>query len=698
MRGQEQNGTHLDEKHRVARDFDVPLFFEFQDIGVIEVHGNPPCVSRVNAHFADMIGASADELRGMNIARVFAEADEPERSSQLGQWNGNGHVGAFETDLCTRNGALLRVKVNVAVLPDSNGGAPGRLALIEDITDRVRCERNATFLAELEDSFAGLSDLDAILAVASERLCAHLAASRVSFTAIGDANEAVLLKAHCRSDRTHTGAAWRLAEFLSEEFIHELDAGRSVAISDVAADPRTSPVAEALRRAGCGAVVHAPYAAGGRCRFVGAVEHVTTYSWRSDEIQVLRDLTHRVWLLLERVRAQRALRDSETRLRRVTEIETVGIVFFNLRGDILDANDAFLSLTGYSREEVRLRLVSWEAVTAPEQRPQARQALKELAAKGRIEPFEKECVTRNGQRRWVLAAATRLSADEATEFLIDISERKRFERQVFRGMEQLEERVIERTAELDALNGALRDEIIEGRRGAATRQALMSQLVAAQEEERRRISRDLHDNVGQHLTALMLGLKSLESRYGIGPVAETLRDLQQLSETIGKEIHDLALELRPTSLDDLGLVRTLSNFVGDWSGRTGVQVDFHTGGWAGGDRLPADIETTIYRVVSEAFNNVLKHARAKRVSLIIERRADQAVAIVEDDGRGFDVAVASKASEKRLGLTNMRERAALVNGELNIESAPGRGTTVFLRVPLVLPPEPPPPPFEKLDD
>lgn len=160
-----------------------------------------------------------------------------------------------------------------------------------------------------------------------------------------------------------------------------------------------------------------------------------------------------------------------------------------------------------------------------------------------------------------------------------------------------------------------------------------------------------------------------------------MKDLQRLTETIGREIHELALELRPTALDDLGLLRTLSTFVENWSARTGVEVDIHSSGWTG-CRLSSAVETALYRIVCEAFNNVSKHAHAKHVSLILERRPGQAVAIVEDDGHGFEPEQVRQLSGRRLGLTSMRERAALVGAELSVESAPGRGTTVFVRLPL----------------
>jgi signal transduction histidine kinase len=212
----------------------------------------------------------------------------------------------------------------------------------------------------------------------------------------------------------------------------------------------------------------------------------------------------------------------------------------------------------------------------------------------------------------------------------------------------------------------------------------MQQLINAKEAERHRIARELHDQMGQHLTALILGLKVLrDGTPESSPSRERLRQLQELADLIGKEVHHVALELRPTALDDFGLHTTLVNYVEEWSERSGVGVDFHSTG-LDEKRLPSPIETALYRMVQEGLTNVLKHAQARRVSLILRRSPDQVLAILEDDGRGFDgeAVTNSWGPRGRLGLLGMRERVALVGGTLTIESTPGRGTTIFARIPL----------------
>lgn len=248
----------------------------------------------------------------------------------------------------------------------------------------------------------------------------------------------------------------------------------------------------------------------------------------------------------------------------------------------------------------------------------------------------------------------------------------------------LEGRVTERTAELAAANVSLKAEIGIRESAEASRRELLQRLTTAQEDERRRIARDLHDQMGQHLTALGLGLKVVKDEH---PEPSSSRDrlekLQALTDLIGREVHQLALELRPTSLDDLGLHTALAHYTERWSAQSGVAIDFQSVGPDTG-RLPEAVETVLYRVIQEALTNVLKHAKARRVSLVLQRFANQAVAVVEDDGVGFDTEsmVASVGDRGRLGLLGMRERVALFDGTLTVESAPGRGTTVIARVPL----------------
>ena len=269
----------------------------------------------------------------------------------------------------------------------------------------------------------------------------------------------------------------------------------------------------------------------------------------------------------------------------------------------------------------------------------------------------------------------------------DITQQQQLESQLRGAHEELEARVKERTTELAQAIAALEREAEERKQAQEARQQLFRELATAQEEERRRISRELHDEMGQHLTALILGLKALEGSLKADPGKRRLKDLQKLSDEIGRQVHRIALELRPTALDDLGLQATVINYLDDWAVRFGLTVDFHSGGLEK-ERLPTEIETTIYRIVQEALTNVVKHAQATHLSVILVRRQDHLLTIIEDDGKGFDadaVIASHRAYPHRLGLHGIKERVALAGGTFQLESTEGKGTTLFIRIPLMPP-------------
>jgi signal transduction histidine kinase len=218
-----------------------------------------------------------------------------------------------------------------------------------------------------------------------------------------------------------------------------------------------------------------------------------------------------------------------------------------------------------------------------------------------------------------------------------------------------------------------------------TRKQLLAKVMSSQEEERKRIARELHDGTSQTLTSLMVGLKVIEESRTLKEVKGKTAEMRELTASALDEVRDLALELRPSVLDDVGLVPALQRYIREYSAKTDINVDSHVSN-LDGHRLLPEIETAIYRVVQEALTNIAKHAEARNASFVLEFRNSSLVAIVEDDGKGFDVgsAIRSGGKERKLGLFGMQERASLIGGTLTVESQPGVGTTIFLEVPLEL--------------
>jgi signal transduction histidine kinase len=211
----------------------------------------------------------------------------------------------------------------------------------------------------------------------------------------------------------------------------------------------------------------------------------------------------------------------------------------------------------------------------------------------------------------------------------------------------------------------------------------LAQVITAQEDERKRIARELHDETGQALASLMVGLRNVEEAPTDTELRRRLNDLRQITAHTLENVRQLSIELRPSVLDDHGLVAALARYSQDYTARHHVPIDYQTVG-LNGERLPPLIESALYRIVQEALTNAARYAHAQHISVLLEKRSDQISAIVEDDGRGFDVAVTQSlaTANQRLGLYGMHERAALLGGAVTIESRPGGGTSVFVRIPM----------------
>ena len=230
-------------------------------------------------------------------------------------------------------------------------------------------------------------------------------------------------------------------------------------------------------------------------------------------------------------------------------------------------------------------------------------------------------------------------------------------------------------AALAAQNRALLEESQEVRERLQT---VSRRLVDAQERERRRIARELHDEAGQALASLRFGLRLLEREIGSPEaVAQRVGELLRTTDAVIDGLRRLAADLRPASLDHLGLAAALRQHARSTAATHGLDVRFKARGFSD-QRLPPAVETALFRVVQEAVTNVVRHARASRVDILLEHRGDRVMAMVEDDGVGFHPDDVDRG--ERFGLQGLRERAEALGGSLTVESAPGSGTTLVVEV------------------
>jgi PAS domain S-box-containing protein len=218
------------------------------------------------------------------------------------------------------------------------------------------------------------------------------------------------------------------------------------------------------------------------------------------------------------------------------------------------------------------------------------------------------------------------------------------------------------------------------RAGHERLQTLYHRLVDVQENERRHIARELHDDTSQALASTMISLRLLEQDADLAePLRVRIRKEKEAIDRVLENLHRLAVNLHPAALDLLGLVASIEQLVNDYVEHYGMNIQFKATGFTEGIRLPIELETTVYRIVQEALNNVVRHAKTNNVDVIIEMRDKKVTAMVEDDGVGYDLNSARSGSQ--LGLISMQERAQMAGGTLRIESKIGGGTTVVVEIP-----------------
>ncbi len=396
--------------------------------------------------------------------------------------------------------------------------------------------------------------------------------------------------------------------------------------------------------------------------------------------------------LTERKRAEAALRESEERLTLAFAGAQEGVWDWNLESGAVVYSNQWTQMLGYAADEIEPNLSAWERLLHPDDRERAREVHERVARGGRFYEGEFRLRHKSGHFVHVLSRGfpvRRVSGGPVVRIVgthFDLTERKRAEELLRLAHEELEGRVRERTAELALANASLREEMAERQRAERSRMELLSRLVFAQEDERRRIAREMHDQFGEQLTALARRIGLLKEAARPHPELTLQVDaLETVARQIDRDVDHLVWELRPTALDDLGLRAALANYVADWSKRVSIPAELHTFGLLD-TRLDSDAETTLFRIVQEALTNIAKHAQATSVEVILERRSDHVLLVVEDDGVGFDAG--SPPPGQSFGLLGMQERAALVGATLQIESTAGKGTTVLLRM-MTVPPAAP---------
>ena len=430
--------------------------------------------------------------------------------------------------------------------------------------------------------------------------------------------------------------------------------GTTMVIDEVGAMDIVSPT---LRSKGLRALLGAPLVVDERVIGVVHVGRLSSRRFTPDEIHLLQLVADRIATAIDRSRLfeaeQQARRDAETAERRfrllVDGVHDYAFYMLDRGGRIESWNAGAERLTGFTGEQVLGQHVATLYVPDAACPDTAGRMLERAASEGRAveEGWHRR---KDGPRFWAEVLVTALREPDGR--LVGHS--------------------------------VVTHDVTEHRRHAELRARLLEQVIAAREEEQRRIARALHDEAGHSLTSLLVGLRTLEAAPSIESAREQMADLRRATARTLDEVGRLARGLRPAVLDELGLVPAIEQLALDYSQASGVAVDVSAVGF-GAKRLSPVVETTVYRVVQEALTNTAKHAGARTASVVLRLRREVVQAIVTDDGCGFDVdaTLRTPPAWAHLGLHGMRERAALVGGMVTIESTPGEGTTIYVRVPVL---------------
>ncbi|HYC70061.1 MAG TPA: PAS domain S-box protein [Opitutaceae bacterium] len=552
----------------------------------------------------------------------------------------------------------------VSIYPAPEASPPQAALVVRDVTERIRAESHLQLLLQIVHHLGVSPDLATATTSILKRMC--LAAGwplGEVWLPTPDGSLELFAAAHrpeadaaAEFQRETAGMTLRPRDGLLEEGAD----GEPLFFPALASDPaflRAKPAA----RAGFRAALVLPLRSGGQMLalavFFLAREEAPDSHWTA----LVRAVGAELGTAFQRERMQEQL---DSFFNRSLDMHCVA----GFDGYLKRVNPAWTRILGYSAEELLSRpLIEF---VDPDDRAAFLEHLARLGAGEDLTAAEVRCVAQDGSTRWTLWGATSLPGQQRVLATIrDISERKRTEAAMLQSEEHY------------------RDLFHQAYQMQENLRRMSERVLKVQEQERARISRDLHDEVGQALTAINVNLAVLRNSLVGGPpeLERRISETQALIEQTMGSIHNFSRELRPAMIDDLGLLPALRNYVKSFTDRTGVAVQLHGTQWEHIERLDSDRKTVVYRIVQEGLNNVGKHAAAKRAEIILAGSNHDVRLQLNDDGRGFALDARQESASARLGLLGLAERVRLVGGEFSIASVPGNGTILRAVIPFKSP-------------
>jgi len=587
----------------------------------------------VNETFEKIFGYSKQEVIGKTLLELGLVPDAGVRERILAELHEQYSVRGLELELSTKSNGTRIFLANLDLVEIR--GETYILQTDQDITERKRLEEDLRASELLYREIAGSIPGGAVYVL--DKDLRYLVAEGSPTQAYGLSREAV--------------------------------EGRTV--SEIFTGALKEQVENNLRRAFAGEIVSSETLHNGRVYWsqYAMMNEALGYA-----IIVTLDITERKQVL-------EALRESEERFRAILNQATAGIVRKDTVGTLLFVNDAFCNMVGYTLSELVLEGRTCWDLTHPDDVEENKRLFTRMIQDGIPFQMERRLIRSDGSILWANVSVSPIKDASGTPISavgveVDITARKQAEASLRQLNLELESRVEERTAELQEMNQVLQ----KSRRRL---QVLSQRLVQVQEDERRSLARELHDQVGQSLIALNLNLTIIQSELSTGDTAQLstrLTDSIQLVTQVIKLVRDVMSNLRPTILDDYGLEAALQTYVSEFQSRYGLPVRFEKPTHRI-PRLENSIETTLLRISQEALTNIARHAQASQAVLSLQLDDKQVYLTIEDDGIGIPSLEGAKRPHSH-GLKIMRERAEALEGTLSIHSAPGKGTKIEVIIPL----------------
>jgi PAS domain S-box-containing protein len=544
---------------------------------------------------------------------------------------------------------------------DSQGEFLGYIGSVVDITETKQAELNTQFINQLNLALSNTADADEIIRLATSRLGEYLRVTNCYVIEVDSKAGLGIVRESWDGrfqDTPNIMGEYRISDYCAPELTEALEAGQTIVVKDVTRDPRTRDFASQYEALGVGAFVSIPAMNIDQWEASLTVNYLHARDWRPDETQLMRDISASFWLAFKKARALEALRESEARYRSVVESQTELICRYLPDTTLTFVNDAYCRYFGKTWED--LIGMKFLELIPEDSRDGVRGQVESLIQRPRTESNEHEVLLPDGRIGWQqwVDHAIRDAGGKIVEFQAvgrDITERKRAERSLYESDEALR-------------NSYARIEDLAGR------------LIAAQEDERRHIARELHDDLNQQVAALAIGISRIKRQFPNidSGVREQLAKLRGKTEQLSEHIRQLSYELHSSVLQHVGLPAALNSYCAEFSEREGIAVALDIQDGLGA--LPSDTALCLYRVAQESLRNVARHSGA-RSAIVALTGVNGAIELrVADQGVGFDP---GQAREFRgLGLVSMEERVKLLRGSFVLTTRPGAGTELRAQIPL----------------